>query len=112
MWWKNTNKHNLNTYYYDNKSHITKCYCGYNYKAVHVIKENSVLGNKAECIDCKAFLDLGYDMCIRPLFDNIMYITKNGSYKLSNGIIVLTEVDYQSYVTGTLIYNNEDLSLS
>lgn len=51
-------------------------------------------------------------MCIRPLFDNIMYITKNGSYKLSNGIIVLTEVDYQSYVTGTLIYNNEDLSLS
>ena len=109
---KNTNKHNLNTYYYDNKSHITKCYCGYNYKAVHVIKENSVLGNKAECIDCKAGLDLGYDMGIRPLFDNIMYITKNGSYKLSNGIIVLTEVDYQSYVTGTLIYNNENLSLS
>jgi len=32
--------------------------------------------------------------------------TNNGSYKLPNGIIVLVEEDIQSYLEGTLVFND------
>lgn len=95
------------------KTHISECSeCGYNTKSVHVIKESSILGNIAVCAECDAKLDLRSDIGITPIFDSIIYITENGSYKLPNGIIVLTDIDYIAYKNGTLIFNNKDNSLS
>lgn len=110
---KNTFEHEMKITYYDKKTHISECSeCGYNTKSVHVIKESSILGNIAVCAECDAKLDLRSDIGITPIFDSIIYITENGSYKLPNGIIVLTDIDYIAYKNGTLIFNNKDNSLS
>ena len=40
------------------------------------------------------------------MIDNVLYVTENGSYILSNGIIVLVEEDIDSYKEGTLVFKD------
>ena len=99
--------------YIDRKSHGDVCECGY-YKSSspHIIKQESISNSKGVCLECDATLDLNYDMGLTPFYD-IVYITSNGSYKLPNGIIVLSDTDYNSYINGTLSFNyNDDMLLS
>ena len=37
---------------------------------------------------------------------NVWQVTDNGSYKLSNGIIILVEEDIQAYKEGTLVFDD------
>ena len=105
-------QHSYTFGYIDSKCHGEICECGYYKNAeAHIIKQGTIVNNKAICLGCKTTLDLNYDMGITPLYD-IVYITSNGSYKLPNGIIVLTDIDYNSYINGTLSFNYNDMLLS
>ena len=45
----------------------------------------------------------------KQAFDNqLIYITENGSYILSNGIIVLIDEDIKAYFDGTLVFHKKD----
>ena len=39
---------------------------------------------------------------------NIWQVTDNGSYKLTNGIIILVEEDIDSYKEGTLVFKESN----
>ena len=107
-----SSKHSYTFGYIDSKCHGEICSCGYYKNAeAHIIKQGTIVNNKAICLGCKTTLDLNYDMGITPLYD-IVYITSNGSYKLPNGIIVLSDEDYNSYINGTLLFNYNDMLLS
>lgn len=41
---------------------------------------------------------------------NAKFTTKNGSFILPNGIAILVDVDLQSYLDGTLLFNNKEVS--
>ncbi len=107
-----SSKHIYTFKYIDRKSHGDVCECGY-YKSSspHIIKPGSISNSKCICLECDATLDLNYDMGLTPFYD-IVYITSNGSYKLPNGIIVLSDIDYASYINGTLSFNYNDMLLS
>ncbi len=40
--------------------------------------------------------------------NQVIYITENGSYILSNGIIVLIDEDIKAYFDGTLVFHKKD----
>lgn len=44
-------------------------------------------------------------------FRRILKISENGSFILSNGLVVLVDEDIEAYMNGTLIFrnNNEDV---
>lgn len=58
------------------------------------------------CIDCEAMIRVnsGGPGIVGPLSNDIWQVTDNGSYKLSNGIIVLVDEDIQAYKKGTLVF--------
>ena len=76
------------------------------YRSVHVVKTPALGGFFAPCIDCGEWIDISDNH-----FPSIMSITKysvNGSYILSNGIIVLVDEDVEAYLNGTLVFYDKD----
>lgn len=82
--------------------HSVKCSCGSTSTQSHVIRNGSKI-----CLLCGGSTDKGF---IQPtsILSNITHTTKNGSYILSNGIIVLVEEDIESYFKGALSFNAVD----
>ncbi|MDE7161209.1 MAG: S8 family serine peptidase [Anaeroplasmataceae bacterium] len=102
-------RHSYSIQYYNQLGHIEKCICGQTKgsPSPHVITyEDAHDGdNKAICLGCNAELDLRYDGAqINPFSLVKRKETKNGSYILPNGIIVLVEKDREAYFNGTLIF--------
>ena len=61
--------------------------------------------NIVTCIECNVTLDKNSGLFMVNNVNNLPR-TNNGSYKLPNGIIVLVEEDIQSYLEGTLVFND------
>lgn len=72
----------------------------------HIILSGSdyTIGNKryGKCIDCNTIINLDSSGVI-VIDEYKNYITNNGSYRLDNGIIILSEKDYEFYKKGELI---------
>ena len=60
------------------------------------------------CLDCGAVIisSTTGPGIIQPMSSNIWKFTDNGSYKLTNGIIILVEEDIDSYKEGTLMFKD------
>ena len=59
------------------------------------------------CIDCNTLIPANTGPgIVEPLSNYIWQVTDNGSYKLTNGIIVLVDEDIDSYKKGTLVFKD------
>ena len=90
--------------------HRTTCVCGETRVESHAVNASEALGRYANCICCGYRVNLLTGPIISPL-NSTYLISENGSYVLQNGVIVLVEEDYTSYINGVLIFyenkNNE-----
>ena len=91
---------------------MSKCDCGEigGNLEPHIILESQIInGRYAECLECHYLLDLYYDLGFGGL--NSLHVTKvtiNGSYILTNGIIILTDEDLSAYLDGSLVFYDKD----
>lgn len=98
--------------YFNNSYHMSKCDCGEigGNLEPHIILESQIInGRYAECLECHYLLDLYYDLGFGGL--NSLHVTKvtiNGSYILTNGIIILTDEDLSAYLDGSLVFYDKD----
>lgn len=76
--------------YYDNIYHKSTCGCGEYILNTHVVS----IENRKKCIICNGNINNNYNL----LSSNIEFISKNGSYKLPNGIIVLVPADIKTNI--------------
>lgn len=72
----------------------------------HVVRASEVIGNRATCLNCGHMINL--DTGFAEVIQNISKISINGSYILSNGIIVLVDEDVEAYLNGTLVFYDKD----
>ncbi len=102
--------------YYDRISHQSICHCGVIGESTeaHMISQADLSKPKARCLGCNALLNMdGYGdigMLSDILPTNATIITKNGSYILPSGIIVLVLEDIETYLNGTLTFYNKDVT--
>ena len=95
--------HSYGAYVYsNNRLHIRYCVCGSGETQAHYVKQSDIIDNRyVTCLGCNTLLDLNEDMAnIDP--NSVSRVTINGSYILSNGIIVLVDADVDAYINGTL----------
>ena len=98
---KTVEPHSITTHVpYDNDKHKGFCVCGYTNYTVHIISPTS--GKVGTCIICGATVLLSGNVIMPYSINNPNYVTDNGSYALSNGVIILSEYDYQMYLEGIL----------
>ncbi len=99
--------HEYHYKYRDNKFHILTCICGSTQGTLesHTVRKEDILMPFAFCMDCHGRLDLRTDIGQGILSFTPKNMTKNGSYYLSNGILVLAEEDIEGYLNGTLIFS-------
>lgn len=92
--------------YYNNSQHIEFCVCGEvgTTKKNHAIKMEDRNNRYARCVECNYLLDLEKDIVIVQSKPYKKRVTTNGSYCLSNGIIILVEKDVLSYMNNSLIF--------
>ena len=95
---------------YNKTDHIRSCACGLRgtQTAKHVIKSSEVVNYMANCIYCGQLVNLKNDIVGGELINVIVKVSVNGSYILSNGIIVLADADVEDYLNGTLVFYNKD----
>ena len=101
-------QYSINDIRYSTK-HIVRCGCsGVQMTKMHVFTSEDVNdGNTSTtCIDCNAVITNNGPGIVGPLNKNIWQVTDNGSYKLTNGIIILVEEDVDSYKEGTLVFKD------
>lgn len=97
-----TESHDDTIYIWRNTTHHKHC-C---YLEPHVISINSTSNNNLYvCLLC------GGQAIIGNTSLNILSISKNGSYILPNGIIVLDEKDYEDYFSGKLVFYDSNINL-
>ena len=97
-------EHNSYTYTWISKTqHERTCVCGDSSNLPHVVKDNAFNGpgGNAVCIICKGLASVG---AIYSYNVNELPHTENGSYILSNGIIVLVDEDVDAYMNGNLTF--------
>lgn len=100
--------------YHDRISHKSVCHCGVIgvTTEAHTISQADLFKPRARCLGCSALLDMGGngDIGMVPGFlaTNISIISDNGSYILPSGIIVLVEEDLVAYLSGSLIFYDQD----
>lgn len=93
-----TSAHDYTYYLYNDVQHRVSCRCGYTIYLPHVITGTGI---QKRCIKCGHLIGSGgilYDSLPSP----VEYITDNGSYVMSNGIIYLSNVDYELFLSGEL----------
>ena len=100
--------------YYNNRTHIEICDCGLTgieTRNHYILAPTTNL--RVTCLGCRYLLNLSTDIAqIGPSSELVTKVTINGSYILPNGIVVLQEVDLESYENGTLVfYNKSDLPI-
>lgn len=108
--WTSTGEYNLYVYsehecsfIYTNagfNTHYCDCECGNRIIEKHVIK----IGTR-RCLKCRAIVT---NPDLELMINNVLYVTENGSYILSNGIIVLVEEDIENYFNGTIYFYRKD----
>ena len=88
----------------DYTNHQKTCSCGRSSIEGHAIRnEDYISGNmNATCIICGGIANIGFI----EIQNNIVMISDNGSYILSNGIVVLVDSDIESYLNNTLVFRN------
>ena len=109
----NNHTHSYDSWkYYNYAYHIEVCECGEIGEEIgaHVIRSSELIDFKAPCLICGQILDLRSDTVI--LNNTIIKYTVNGSYVLSNGIIILSDEDLSSFYLGNLIFisNNNNVN--
>ncbi|MBQ7389669.1 MAG: hypothetical protein IJW02_01030 [Clostridia bacterium] len=102
-----THSHSYTRYtYIDTSLHRATCSCGYTVTEAHYVRRADIIDNRyAKCVGCKRLLDLNQGH-VSIIMGNNMLVSANGSYILSNGIVVLVDEDIQAYLDGTLIFYN------
>ncbi len=98
------NKYNYKNWtYYTRIAHIETCTCNATREITepHVIRSEDMNKRYVNCLGCNHLLDMNYDVAISSI-NFARYVTQNGSYISSIGIIVLVDLDIQSYFNGTL----------
>ncbi len=106
--------HEIKTRYFDRISHKEMCFCGYStgIKEAHILKQSDISNNKGFCLECGSLINLKTDISIiEPMYDSNP-ITLNGSYKLSNGIIILCDEDFILYEQGLLDLTSKEYLLN
>ena len=81
----------------DGTYHLAVCKCGVSKLEAHAVGIDKI------CVRCKALVDNGFFPGLMS-FDDSYYITENGSYIDSKGVIHLHETDIDSYFQGDLIF--------
>lgn len=97
--------------YYSSTQHIELCTsCGEvgTMLGAHWALDSDIVNNKANCRGCGFLIDLRNNPIIGQLGLTRVLVTNNGSYVLSNGIVILVDEDVESYLDGTLIFYNVD----
>ena len=80
--------------------HESYCECGDYILENHVIRFGT-----NRCMLCFAVVN---NPNLELMSNQVIYITENGSYILSNGIIVLIDEDIKAYFDGTLVFHKKD----
>ena len=111
--WTSTGDYNLYVYSEHNCSfiytnagvntHYGDCACGNRIIENHVLK----IGTRT-CLKCRAIVT---NPGLELMNNSIQYVSDNGSYILSSGIIILVEEDIKSYFDGTLTFHKKDEDL-
>jgi hypothetical protein len=97
--------------YYNDISHVVSCNCGEIGTIIepHYIRKEDIGKSKAFCLGCGAKLDLSGDIAIAPMpLSLFTKVSENGSFIMPCGIVVLQEIDIESYENGTLIFHEKD----
>ena len=97
--------HTIHTYGYSYSwknltQHLSSCACGNSTIQVHAVLQGSTT-----CIQCGGQANVGINPYVINLSE-ITYTTKNGSYILPNGIVVLVEEDINAYLKGILTFDS------
>ncbi len=87
-------------------SHFANCYCGNEVYEHYVVRSS----NSKKCILCGGPADM--ELIITENTKSIKFVTRNGSYILPNGIIVLVDEDIEAFMNGTLVFYNKDEAVS
>lgn len=108
--------HSYELKYYNYKWHKLTCEYGDTTGdvSVHTILQSEIVNNRyAKCLGCKQRLDLNKDMALIGGMNSLATkMSKNGSYVLPSGIIVLVNEDLDAYLNNTLIFYNVGSSLA
>ncbi len=104
--------HSFTTWkYLNNTSHVEACECGVTgtVTGAHVVPINPPINGVVNCLRCHHKITLD-DIVIIPGLNaiGVNQVSLNGSYILSNGIIVLVDEDIEAYLNGTLVFYNKD----
>mgnify|MGYP006379800851 CR=1 FL=1 len=83
----------------DNTNHKSYCACGVSIKEGHVVTTM----NPSYCLKCKDTISVITPGPLNNIYKT--HTTINGSYILSNGIVVLVEMDIEAYLLGILQFN-------
>ena len=94
-----------NTYSWNDLiTHIASCVCNRVIQEGHAISSSALNNGQttAPCLLCGGMASIGFI----EIQNNIIMISDNGSYVLSNGIVVLVDSDIESYLNNTLVFRN------
>ncbi len=102
--------HKFEYKYCNNRQHILTCSCGLTEGTLeaHTVRKEDILMPFAFCMDCHGRLDLRTDIGQGILSLLPQITTTNGSYYLSNGILVLDSGDIEDYFSNKLIFLNSE----
>lgn len=94
----------------NNQYHKAYCVCDDYITSSHAVSATPpVSPNKPRyCLLCGGKVDFGI-VIDPPLAKDISLVTANGSYVLPNGIVVLVDLDIESYINGTLKFYDKNL---
>lgn len=95
-----TEAHSILYTNFSSTQHRERCTCGYTKLAAHIIRDSTA--TVKTCIKCGAIVESGGGAIVGMALGNIQYITSNGSYVRPDGIIVLSNTDYELYLAGEL----------
>ena len=87
-------------------THTMLCECGDLIERNHVVSSDAYNSGAsiAPCLLCGGNATIGFI----EIQNNILKISENGSFILSNGLVVLVDEDIEAYMNGTLIFRNND----
>ena len=96
--------HNYTYQWLNLTQHNKACICGDIAQEGHVVSSSSLNNGQttAPCLLCGGMASIGFI----GIQNNIIMISDNGSYILSNGIVVLVDSDIESYLNNTLVFRN------
>lgn len=107
---KKTFTHEHTYIWVSNTKHKNICTCGEETLEGHVVSADAFNdGSQTSiCLLCGGIASIGFTQNC-----NKIKISENGSFILNNGLIVLKNADIESYLSGTLIFyeNNNDLAM-